>query len=287
MGVPAIDWALGAAWLVAALTALILAPRGGRFRGLRGWAASSAVLAGLLVCLSRGERWYSFPLLAASMFLGLRGYYSMAPVRSQDRYAILASYLAVPLALYPAYVGSTDTFFAAVPVSLFLFIPALVALGGPQPGLLDAMGRTLLGVVFYLFCAAHLGLLVHVPHAGVLELFGVLVLAADLPQRLAGRVRPDSGWALPFAGIFLGLLFAGALGYLLGPWCGIVDDDGARAGLLTAIAVALGGRVSDAVMRDLALTSSAAAVGRFSFLRRTVPAVYAAPVFFHYLNHFA
>ena len=51
-------------------------------------------------------------------------------------------------------------------------------------------------------------------------------------------------------------------------------------------AVNLGATVSKAVAKDLAL-STATILGRGALLDRLVPALYAAPVFFHYLNHFA
>jgi predicted CDP-diglyceride synthetase/phosphatidate cytidylyltransferase len=117
--------------------------------------------------------------------------------------------------------------------------------------------------------------------------FGVLVLAAELPQRLLWRSHAERGWLKMIVGLLFGALLAVALGFWLGPWCGLVEEDAGRAGLLVAIAVTLGAQVSDAVRRDLSLTASASSLGRGAFLTRIVPAVYAAPVFFHYLNHFA
>ena len=56
---------------------------------------------------------------------------------------------------------------------------------------------------------------------------------------------------------------------------------------LVAIAVTLGAVVSRRRGAGPGPASSAAWFGRGAFLNRMVPAVYAAPVFFHYLNHFA
>ena len=65
------------------------------------------------------------------------------------------------------------------------------------------------------------------------------------------------------------------------------QEDGARAGFLVALAVTMGALVTTALMQELARGSSTARVGRVGLLDRAIPAVYAAPVFFHYLNHFA
>ena len=45
--------------------------------------------------------------------------------------------------------------------------------------------------------------------------------------------------------------------------------------------------VGGAVAQDLAQTTASTRYGGGAFLNRMVPAVYAAPVFFHYINHFA
>jgi predicted CDP-diglyceride synthetase/phosphatidate cytidylyltransferase len=285
--VPKIDWALALGVLIAALVALATRRRGGRFRSLPGWSAFWLVFGGILIFLSHANRWISFALLAALMLISLRAYFFVAPVRPRDRYAILATYLSVPFALGPAFIGSDDVFLATVPVTLFLVVPVFLSIGKSEQGLLDAMGRTLLGVIFFVFCIAHLGLLIHQPYSGLPELFGILVLASELPQRLAGRFRPGPGWVSSALGLVASIILAGALGFLLGPLCGLVEEDGGRAGMLVALAVTLGAQVSNAVAQDLSLSMASSSFGRGAFFSRMVPAVYAAPVFFHYLNSFA
>ena len=90
----------------------------------------------------------------------------------------------------------------------------------------------------------------------------------------------------PALGLGAGVVLAAAMGYWLGPLCGLEAEDGARAGLFVAIAVAMGRLVAEALARDI---GSGATANRFrtALLDRAFPAVYAAPVFFHYLNHFA
>jgi predicted CDP-diglyceride synthetase/phosphatidate cytidylyltransferase len=293
--IPRIDLALIMMVAIAALVALPAARRGGRYRGLPGWVGSWVVFAAVLISLSQWPRWISFPTLGVLMFAALRGYFYVAPVRSGDRYAVLATYLSIPLALWAAFVGAQDTFLAATPVALFLIIPVFVAAGPVQGGMMDSMGRFLLGVLFFVYCTAHLALLVDLVPVGLdradvrdlPQLFGILVLAAELPQRMTGRIRHGGGWMRPTIGIVGSVVLATGLGYALAGWTGLVDDDGARAGLFVAVAVTLGSMVSNAVAEDLDLASTSARMGRGSMLDRTAPAVYAAPVFFHYLNTFS
>ena len=286
--IPVMDWALATAVAVAALVSLLYGRRGGRFRELPGWSAFWFLFAGLLIALSHvTPRWISFTLLAMWMFASLRSYFFVSPVRPRDRWAVLATYLSIPVTLWPAYLGSHETFLATVPVSLFLFIPVFLSIGYQQEGFLDSMGRTLLGVLFFVFCVGYLGLLVHQQPPGLLELFGILVLSAELPQRLIGRFRPGEGWVKPVAGVVISFLLTAGIGFWVGPWCGLVGEDAARAGFLVAVAVTLGALVGNAVALDLAQTHASAWFGRGAFLNRMVPAVYAAPVYFHYLNHFA
>ena len=284
---PRIDWALAAALAISGLSALVTRRRGGHFRGLPGWVGFWAVFAGILVSLSRLPPWISLTMLGLLMFVGLRAYFFVVPVRPRDRYALLAAYLAIPIVLYLGFTGSQATFLALVPVGLFLLFPVLLSMGPLQEGLLESVGRILLAVLFFVICSAHLGLFVHWEQRGLLELFGVLVLAAELPGRLTGRFRLGGGRTRTAIGVTGGAILAVAAGYWAGPWCGLGQQDAARAGFLVAVAVTLGALVSEAIMRDLSPAPSAGRTGRWAFLDRTIPAVYAAPVFFHYLNHFA
>jgi predicted CDP-diglyceride synthetase/phosphatidate cytidylyltransferase len=87
-------------------------------------------------------------------------------------------------------------------------------------------------------------------------------------------------------GVVFRLVLAIGVGYWLGPWCGLVEEDAARGGALVALAVIMGRLVSHAVSEDLAVDPTAAGFGRGAMVTRMIPPVYAAPVFFHYLNHF-
>jgi phosphatidate cytidylyltransferase len=279
----AIDWALAGALLVALVIAVVTRRRGGRFRRLLGWVGFWTFFSVLLVSLAKLPTWVGMTLLGLLMFAALRTYLFVVPVRPRDRFAILASYFAIPLALWLAFSGSHDAFLVTVPIGLFLLFPVLLMGGQHQDGLLDSFGRVLFGVVLFVFCAAHLGLM-----AGSvrLELFGLMALAADLPQRLAGRAGGGEGFGQPVVGIGAGVFSAVAIGWWAGPQCGIDGSTAAMAGICVVLGVTLGGVVTHALLDELTL-SAQALHGRGAFLDRLVPTIYAVPLYFHYLNYFA
>jgi predicted CDP-diglyceride synthetase/phosphatidate cytidylyltransferase len=279
-------WALAGAVVLCAMVGLPLASRGGRFRALPGWVGFWVFFAAVLFALPRVPLAVGLSVLGVIMFAALREYFFAAPVRPRDRWAILVCYLTIPVVLVPVYLETYGAFLAGVLLSLLLVQPTALSVGTPRPGLLDALGRVLLGLLVFVFCAAHLGWMAGWG-PGRLELFGVLVLASELPQRIAGRLRPAEAVLRPLAGIVLGTAAGCALAAWLGPWLGIAPRHGVVLGLLVAASVTAGRAVTEAVSQDLAMAPASSRVGRGAVLDRTMPAVYAAPLFFHYLQHFA
>jgi phosphatidate cytidylyltransferase len=281
--VPKLVWIFAATLAIVAPFAVLAGRRGGRYRALPGWIGAWAQFAILIVVLSRLGRNLSFPLLGVVMFVMLKQYFTLTPLRPQDRWAIWAAYLSIPLALWPTWSGSFGLLSAATVIGLFLLIPILLSIVPRQPGLLDALGRLLLGVLVFVFCAAHFGLMTQL-YDGSLELFGIVALLADLPQRLTGRFRPGDESVQPLVGLVASVAIAAAAGALLAPHAATASLHGGVAGALVALAMAGGSLVSDAVAQDLMRTQSDAMLGRAAFLDRTLPAIYAAPIFYHYLR---
>jgi phosphatidate cytidylyltransferase len=263
--------------------ALLAGRRGGRYRAFPGWIAAWAQFAILIVVLQHLPQKISFPLLGLVMFAALRQYFTLTPLRPQDRWAIVVAFVSIPLALWPTWAGSFGLLSAATVIGLFLLIPVLLSIAPRQPGLLDALGRVLLGVLVFVFCAAHFGLMTRLPE-GSLELFGITALLADLPQRLSGRLRPGGERVRPFLGLVASVAVAALVGAALAPLAATASLHGGVAGSLVALAMAGGSLVSDAVGQDLLRTQSDALLGRAAFLDRTLPAIYAAPIFYHYLR---
>jgi phosphatidate cytidylyltransferase len=281
--IPKLVWILAATLALLAPFAVLAGRRGGRYRALPGWIAAWSQFAVLIVALQHLTRTISFPLLGLVMFAALRQYFTLTPLRPQDRWAIIVAYVSIPLALWPTWAGSFGLLSGATVIGLFLLIPVLLSVVPRQPGLLDALGRLLLGVLVFVFCAAHFGLMTRLPQ-GSLELFGITALLADLPQRLTGRIRPGGERVRPFVGVVASVVIAAALGAALAPLASMASLHGGVAGGLVALAMAGGALVADAVAQDLLRTQSDALLGRAAFLDRTLPAIYAAPIFYHYLR---
>jgi phosphatidate cytidylyltransferase len=280
--IPRLDIVLAVLLALIAPLAIVAGRRGGRFRGLPGWIWAWTQFSILIVALSRAPSSISFTLLGIVMFVALKQYYFLTPLRPQDRWAIFLSYASVPLALWPAW-GSFTLLSGATIVGLFLLFPVLLSISRRQPGLLDALGRVLLGEFVFVVCAAHFGLMTKLPD-GCLELFAIVALVADLPQRLIGRMRPGGGTVRPFLGLVVSSACAAGAGALLANSAGIVWIHGAVAGLLASLGTAAGSLVCDAVAQDLDRSPSDALLGRAAFLDRTLPVIYAVPAFYHYLR---
>ncbi len=281
--IPKLVWILGLTLALLAPFAVLAGRRGGRYRALPGWIAAWSQFAVLIVALQHLTRTISFPLLGLVMFAALRQYFTLTPLRPQDRWAMIVAYVSIPLALWPTWAGSFGLLSGATVIGLFLLIPVLLSVVPRQPGLLDALGRLLLGVLVFVFCAAHFGLMTRLPQ-GSLEVFGITALLADLPQRLTGRIRPGGERVRPFVGVVTSVVIAAAAGAALAPLASTASLHGGVAGGLVALAMAGGSLVADAVAQDLMRTQSDALLGRAAFLDRTLPAIYAAPIFYHYLR---
>jgi len=80
------------------------------------------------------------------------------------------------------------------------------------------------------------------------------------------------------------VIAAAGAGAALGPLAAARPLHGAIAGAATALAIAGGSLVSDAVAQDLSRAASDAMMGRGAFLDRTLPTLYAVPVFYHYFQ---
>ena len=91
------------------------------------------------------SRTVAIVFLAFISYLALKEYLSLIPTRRIDRSVLLFAYLAIPLQFYWAAIDWYGMFIVFIPVWMFLFFPALMALRGETQGFPARRRHALLG----------------------------------------------------------------------------------------------------------------------------------------------
>ncbi len=240
--------------------------------------------------------------LAFISYLALKEYLSLIPTRRIDRGLLLFAYLAIPIQYYWAADDWYNMFIVFVPVWLFLFFPALMALRGDTQGFLRAVGTLSWGLMLTVFALSHMAMLlvsgeVYNPVAGGVGLLFFLVVLTqfnDVAQytwgKMFGRhkvtptVSPKKTWEGLVGGVLTTVVLAAALGPYLTPmeW-----QWSALAGGVLGVAGFLGDITISAVKRDLGVKDTGGLIpGHGGILDRVDSLTYAAPAFFHFFRYF-
>ncbi len=237
--------------------------------------------------------------LALTSFLALKEYFSLVPTRRADRAVLLWAYLAIPVQFYFAHREDFGFFMVWIPVWMFLFIPARITLGGVTEGFLNAVGTISWGLMMTVFALSHTAMLLAFGvargyGAGPLLFLVALTQFNDVAQftwgKLTGRhkitphVSPKKTWEGFLGGLFTTTVVAG----LAGPYLTPMDWRwSAAAGAIIAIAGFLGDITLSATKRDLGVKDASQLIpGHGGILDRVDSLIYAAPVFFHFINYF-
>jgi len=232
-------------------------------------------------------------------FLALKEYFSLIPTRRVDRTVLLWAYLAVPAQYALAYNGLYGLAMVFIPVWMFLWLPARITLKGNTDGFLRAVGTLSWGLMICVFSLSHTALLLkfganHGVGAGALLFLVALTQFNDVAQftcgKLFGRhkiipkVSPKKTWE----GFLGGLVLSTAAAAVFGPDLTPMDWRwSALAGFIIALAGYLGDVTISAMKRDLGVKDASNLIpGHGGILDRVDSLIYAAPVFFHFLNYF-
>jgi len=204
--------------------------------------------------------------LAFISYLALKEYLSLIPTRRIDRAVLLFAYLAIPIQFYWAAIDWYGMFIVFVPVWMFLFFPALMALKGETQGFLRAVGTLSWGLMMTVFTLSHMAWLlvsgdrVNPVAAGVGLLFFLVVLTQfnDVAQycwgKLTGRhkVTPTVSPKKTWEGLIGGIATTVVVAALIGPYLTPMDWRwSALAGLIIGISGFLGDITMSAMKRDL------------------------------------
>jgi phosphatidate cytidylyltransferase len=245
------------------------------------------------------NRLVSTVFLGLMAFLALKEYLSLIPTRRADRSVLLWAYLAIPVQFYFAHTESFGLFMAFIPVWMFLFIPARITLGGVTDGFLMAVGTLSWGLMMTVFALSHTAMLLAFGAsrgfgAGPLLFLVALTQFNDVAQftwgkltgrhKIVPRVSPKKTWE-GFVGGFITTVAAAAFA---GPFLTPMDVRwSALAGGIIAASGFLGDITLSATKRDLGVKDASNLIpGHGGILDRVDSLIYAAPVFFHFLNYF-
>ncbi|HSD91979.1 MAG TPA: phosphatidate cytidylyltransferase [Methyloceanibacter sp.] len=235
-------------------------------------------------------------------YLALKEYLSLIPTRRIDRGVLLFAYLAIPIQFYWAAIDWYGMFIVFVPVWMFLFFPALMALRGETQGFLRAVGTLSWGLMMTVFTLSHMAWLlvsggkVNPIAGGVGLLFFLVVLTQfnDVAQycwgKLLGRhrVTPSVSPKKTREGLIGGVVTTTAVAALIGPYLTPMDWRwSALAGGVLGVAGFLGDISWSAVKRDLGVKDTGGLIpGHGGILDRVDSLTYAAPAFVHFIRYF-
>jgi phosphatidate cytidylyltransferase len=235
-------------------------------------------------------------------YLALKEYLSLVPTRRIDRAVLLFAYLAIPIQFYWAAIDWYNMFIVFIPVWIFLFFPALMALRGETHGFLRAVGTLSWGLMMTVYTLSHMAWLlvsgdkVNPVAGGVGLLFFLVVLTQfnDVAQycwgKLFGRhkvtlsVSPKKTWEGLIGGVATTIVVAS----LFGPYLTPMDWRwSALAGGILGISGFLGDITMSAMKRDLGVKDTGGLIpGHGGILDRVDSLTYAAPVFVHFIRYF-
>jgi len=223
-------------------------------------------------------------VLAGLSFLALREYLTLVDLRIQDRWGILAAYLAIPFMYYYLHSDWYGMFIISVPVFAFLAVPFAVALGGKAQGSVFSVGVIELGLFLFVYCIGHVGYLTfHSTWMAVFLVSGVVICDA-LAVLSGSRDKP------PLRAFLLQVLVPAPLIAILGialvPWSGIPAVHSVTLGLLIPMLVAIGSFTMDCLEVDMGIERDRLSPGRGAVLNSMKSYLYTAPVVFHYLRFF-
>lgn len=301
LGLAGVVALLSAAGAIAAVLTALRPDRS--YRELRqriaSWWVMVALLAGALLA-----GWQAVVLVFALIsFMGLREFLSLAPVRREDRPAILAAYAAL-VAAYGFIAADRYMFYLVfIPVWTFLGLPFLMAMLGQTRGFLTTAATFHWGLVTCVYNLGFAAFLMRAPEtdrlpAGPAGLVFFLLLVTEFNdvaqyvvgklvgrRKIAPRVSPNKTWE----GFVGGWIATAVLVWFLGP----VFTPLAGVGLLTvALTLPLAGFAGDvtmsAVKRDIGVKDTSHAIpGHGGVLDRADSLTFTAPLYFHLLALFA
>ncbi len=317
---PNILWALAAllAVLVVASLVRLVALRGATDEQVKQHLGSLKtwwVLAVLLAAVVLLGQTAAALLFAATSVLAVREFTRLIRTRRDDRWAVCAAYLSIPVNYLLIWLGWREAFVIFVPLWSVMLLTSSFVIGGDTGGFVRKVAGLHWGTMLVVYCLSHAVLVFALPEssnpvAGGAGWFLYLVLlteANDILQAVVGRalgrhkitprVSPRKTWEGFSAGVAGTALLAVALAPLLTPLAAgptlawgksqveIPYLWAALAGLLIAVGGFFGDITMSSVKRDAGAKDSGSMLpGQGGILDRIDSLTFSAPLFYYYVN---
>lgn len=305
---PAILWGLGGVFVLVTLGAIaaMVLPRlrpGKDYTNLsqrvNSWWVMIALLAAVLLLGWQATTALFFVI----SFIALREFLSLAPMRREDRYVILAAYLAVIINYGFIAFNALGIYLVFIPVYCFMVAPFLMAWIGQTKGFLSTAATIHWALVSCVYSIGYVALLMRTPAiahppaggAGLVFLLLAATEANDVAQyvwgKLFGRhkitpkVSPNKTWE----GFIGGWITTAALIWFVGPLFAPLHGAG-RAWIAATLPLAgfAGDVTMSAIKRDIGVKDTSGLIpGHGGMLDRVDSLTFTAPLFFHLLAFFS
>lgn len=233
-------------------------------------------------------------------YLALKEYLSLIPTRRADRRVLFWAYLTIPVQYLLIYHGRYGLFIIFIPLLFFLLIPLRMIMIGETREFLRGVSTIHWGLMITVFCMGHVAYLLVLPGEvnpagggpGLVLYLVTLTQLNDVAQflwgkslgrtKIAPKVSPNKTWG----GFLGGVLTVSIAAYLGAPYLTpLTPLHAISAGLIISVGGFVGDITISAVKRDIGVKDSGSMLpGHGGILDRVDGLVYAAPIFFHFVN---
>lgn len=262
--------------------------------------------------------WLMFLILAAAFLLGetvvvtlfflvsfwaLREFITLTPTRMGDHRTLFwIFFLFAPLQYFLVAQGNQyyELFSIVIPVYVYLFIPARIALAGDGKRFLERAAKIQAALVICVYALSYAPALLYLEYrtsdnepwdhspAGILFFFVLIVQIGDAMQygwsKFLGKrpIAPQINTSRTWEGFFGGVLSTTLIGTVLYQQTPFTPWEAGFMSLITAVMGFAGGITMSAIKRDRGVKDyGTLVVGHAGILDRIDSLCFAAPVFFH------
>ncbi|MBI2215578.1 MAG: phosphatidate cytidylyltransferase [Acidobacteria bacterium] len=239
-------------------------------------------------------------LFALLSFLALREFVTLTPTRRGDHMALFwIFFIVVPFQYLLVAIQWYGLFAVFVPVWVFLFLPARIAVSGDAERFLERAAKIQFALMICVYCVSHVPALLmlelkgYANNAGLLLFLVVVVQMSDVLQYVWGKllgkrkvaptISPNKTWE----GLIGGVLSATALGSGLFWITPFTPLQAAGMSLVITTLGFAGGLTMSAIKRDSGVKDFGALIeGHGGVLDRIDSLCFAGPVFFHLTRYY-